>query len=120
MGYFYVFLTIAFTVYGQLILKWQVGAMGAFPGDCPNSTVWLLRLLLSPWVVSALVAAFLAFLAWAVALTKLDISHAYPLTSLSFVCVVMSSWIVFGESISSIKLAGLALVVVGVVLGSQG
>ena len=31
MGYFYIFLTIAFTVYGQIVLKWQMIGVGDFP-----------------------------------------------------------------------------------------
>ena len=33
MGYFYIFGTIFFTVYGQLILKWRMSALG---GSLPN------------------------------------------------------------------------------------
>ena len=33
MGYFYIFGTIFFTVYGQLILKWRISLLG---GSLPN------------------------------------------------------------------------------------
>ncbi len=122
MGYFYVFLTIALTVYGQIILKWQVEllAVDSLAGAWPDRLVFFSRLLLSPWVISSLVAAFIAFLTWAIALTKLDLSHAYPFTSLSFVCVVILGWVLFGEGVSALKILGLSLVVFGVILGSQG
>lgn len=120
MGYLFVFFTVALTVYGQIVLKWQVSDLGPFPGEWPDRLVFFKQLLLSPWVISSLAAAFLAFLAWAIALTKLTLSHAYPLTSLSFICVVFSGWVIFGESISMLKLVGLLLVVSGIVVGSQG
>ncbi len=37
MNYLYIFGTIFFTVYGQLILKWRIGIYGTLPdilGDC--------------------------------------------------------------------------------------
>jgi multidrug transporter EmrE-like cation transporter len=120
MGYFFVFLTIALTVYGQVVLKWQVSELGSFPAGWLERLDFFRSLLQSPWVLTALAAAFLAFLAWAIALTKLDLSHAYPLTSLAFVSVVFCGWAIFGETLSAIRLLGLGLVILGVILGSQG
>jgi len=46
------------------------------------------------------VRGFLSFPVCVIALTKLDISYAYPLTSLSFVSVVFMGWFFFGETLS--------------------
>ena len=64
MSYFYIFLTIAFTVYGQIVLKWQVIGAGAFPQTFSEKMFFLARLLLNPWVMSGFFAAFLAALTW--------------------------------------------------------
>lgn len=120
MGYFFVFLTVTLTVYGQIVLKWQVSCLGPFPGEWSERLIFFRHLFLSPWVFSALLAAFGAFLAWAVALTRLDLSHAYPLTSLAFVLVVLSSGAIFGEMISTLKVLGLILIIIGIAVGSQG
>ncbi|HWV91528.1 MAG TPA: EamA family transporter, partial [Burkholderiales bacterium] len=63
---------------------------------------------------------FGAALCWMLAMTKLDLSHAYPFVSLSFVLVLFLSALLFGEPLSWAKLAGIALVIAGVALGSQG
>jgi multidrug transporter EmrE-like cation transporter len=67
-----------------------------------------------------LAAAFGAALCWMLAMVELDLSHAYPFVSLSFVVVLLLSAALFGEPLNFVKIAGIALIVAGVALGSQG
>ena len=120
MSYFYIFLTIAFTVYGQIVLKWQVIGAGAFPQTFSEKMFFLARLLLNPWVMSGFFAAFLAALSWMAAMTKLDLSHAYPFMSLNFVLVIILSSLLFQETITPLKIMGLGLIILGIVVGSRG
>lgn len=121
MSYFYVALTILFTVYGQLVIKWQAAQAGPLPADNMAKLFFLIRLaLFNPWVFSGLLAAFLASLAWMAAMTRLPLSHAYPFMSLSFVLVVILGGVLFSEPITVHKLVGLGLIVAGVVVGSHG
>ncbi|WP_369688021.1 EamA family transporter [Vibrio cholerae] len=50
------------------------------------------------------------------AVSKLELSSAYPLTSASFVLVFIASAILFGEPISLQKLIGISLIVVGIII----
>lgn len=120
MSYVYLGSSILLMVYCQLVIKWQVMGAGTFP-EAPVDKLWFLaRLLLNPWIVSALAAAFLSALAWMAALTKLDLSHAYPVMSLSFALVVLASAWLLQEPLTVPKVAGVLLVCVGVAIGSQG
>jgi multidrug transporter EmrE-like cation transporter len=120
MSYVYVACTILLTVYGQLVIKWQVMGAGAFP-DSPAGKLWFLaRLFLNPWIITALAAALLAALSWMAAMTKLDLSHAYPFTSLSFVLLTLVSGWLFHEPVTGAKIAGIALICAGIAIGSQG
>lgn len=120
MGYFCVGLAIIFNVYSQLIIKWQVSIAGNFPNLFVDKLWFLVRLSASPWVISAFVAIFLAFLVWAVALTKLELSKAYPMTSLTFVFVMILGTLLFNESLSAGKVLGGFFIVLGIVFASQG
>lgn len=120
MSYFYVFATVLLTVYGQLIIKWQVIGAGEYPAGGYDRLHFLTTLLLNPWVISALLAAVLAALSWMVAMTKLQLSHAYPFVSLSFVLVLLLSWMLFQEPLTWQKVVGVALIVCGVIVSSQG
>ena len=97
MGYLLIFGTILFTVYGQIIIKWQVTNAGDFPVDLTGKLWFLLRLAINPWVISSLCGAFLAFICWMAAMTKFDLSYAYPFVSLSFVMVLILSSIFFHD-----------------------
>jgi multidrug transporter EmrE-like cation transporter len=119
MSYVYVAATVLLTVYGQLVVKWQV-AEAVRHGEPAERALFLLGLLANPWILSGFAAAFGAALCWMLAVVKLDLSHAYPFVSLSFVLVLFASAALFGEPLSFAKVAGVALIVVGVVLGSQG
>ena len=120
MSYFYVACTVLLTVYGQLVIKWQVLAAGAFPDTPGEKMLFLARLLLNPWIVSALAAALAAAVTWMAAMTKLDLSHAYPFMSAVFVLVPLASVLLFNEPVTTPKIVGLALIVAGIAIGGQG
>ena len=118
-GYVSVGLTIALTVYGQLVLKWQMGLAGAMPESGAAKLTFFFRLLTNLWVISAFAGAVLASLAWMVAMTKFQLSYAYPFISLNYVLVfALSAWL-FNESVTLPKLVGLGLIIVGVVISSR-
>lgn len=120
MSYVYVACTILFMVYAQIVIKWQVMGAGAFPADAGDKLWFLAQLLVNPWIVSALVASLLAAVAWMAAMTRLDLSHAYPFTSLAFVLVTVASAYLFHEPVTGPKIAGIALICLGIIVGSQG
>lgn len=120
MSYFYVAMTILLTVYGQIALKWQVGAAGVPPADWPGRARFLGALLAQPVVLSAFAAAFGAALCWMLAISRLELSHAYPFVSLSFVLVLALSALFFGEPVSWEKVLGVTLIVAGVAVSSRG
>ena len=120
VAYLYIFGTIFFTVYGQIVTKWQVAQAGVFPEDGLEKIWFLGRLILNPWVISSLVAAFLAFLCWIAALTKFELSYAYPFMSMAFVLVLVLSTVFFYEIMTMPKVLGMAFIVAGIIISSQG
>lgn len=120
LSYFFVVLTVLLTIYGQLIVKWQVSKAGPFPEDMASRFWFLFHLVLNPWILSSLLAAFLAAVSWMAAMTKLSLGEAYPFTVLSFVTVIYLSHVFFNDPITWPKIAGSALIVAGIILGSRG
>lgn len=119
MGYFYIFGTIFFTVYGQLILKWKIDRAGSPPEAGVEKLIFLFKLLLDPIILSGFLSAFIASLFWMAAMTKFNISYAYPFMSLSFVLVFVLSIFLFQEPVTMQKVIGLALIVLGIIVTSQ-
>ncbi|WVV49629.1 hypothetical protein THH46_09010 [Pseudomonas sp. NA13] len=52
-NYIYILATIAFTVYGQLILKWRISKLGPLPIEPIEKIKFLLLLLLDPGIFLA-------------------------------------------------------------------
>ena len=116
MGYLYIFGTIFFTVYGQLILKWRIQNTNQLPERLMELFFFLLKLVLDPYIISGFVSAFIASLCWMAAMTKFEISFAYPFMSLSFVMVLFLSCFLLGETITIGKTLGLILIILGIVV----
>lgn len=50
------------------------------------------------------------------AMTKFELSYAYPFTTLSFILVVVLSVIIFRDTTTLLKVLGLVLITIGVLL----
>ena len=116
VGFFYIALTIFFTVYGQLILKWRMSMKGAMPEAFSEKITYFIKVFFDFWVISGFTAAFLASIAWMATLTKFEISFAYPFMSLSFVIVFFLSIVFFHEVITWQKIVGLILIISGLIV----
>lgn len=114
MGYLYIFGCIFFTVYGQLVIKWRMNLKGSLPDDMYDKLIFMARLFLDPWLLSGFASAFIASLFWMAAMTKFEISFAYPFMSLSFILVFLLSLWLFGEAFTWGKLFGLILITAGI------
>src|SRR6516165_9087555 len=90
-AYAFVATTVLLTVYGQLIIKWQTRKAGEFPSGVSDRISYLTHFLINPWVISSLLAAVVAAFAWIAALSRLELSRAYPFVSASFVLVLILS-----------------------------
>lgn len=112
--------TVLLTTYGQLVLKWQVTTSAPAPFQMAANWPPIVLLLLRPWVVSAFLAAFAASLCWMMAMSKLELGRAYPFMALNFLLVCLLAVPLFGESMNVTKLIGLVMIVVGLVVISQG
>jgi len=103
--------SVFFTILGQLLLK--KGALELSPGYAVFSCF------LSGYIVAGLFSGGLGALFWIRALQFYDLSYAYPFTSLTFICIVVLSGLIFGETIKWNQWVGLAMVLAGIYIGSK-
>lgn len=115
-GHVYIALTLFFTVYGQLVLKWQMGGVGPLPDGTVSKLWFLLQQFLNPWIMTGFASAFLASLAWMAAMTRFDLNYAYPFMSLAFVIVMGFSVLFLNEPVTLQRLLGTLMVVSGLIV----
>jgi multidrug transporter EmrE-like cation transporter len=119
IDHFYIFSTIIFAVYSQLVMRWQVLAAGELPVDLNGKFYFIVKLLFNPWVISSIVSTFISGVFWMLAMSKFDISYAYPWVSLIFIFMFVFGVVLFDESFNLFKLMGSLLVVAGLITISR-
>jgi len=110
----YILVSGIFGVTAQLILKRAVVALGPLtlrPDTLPSVA---LALVLSPLVILGLAVYVTGTFFWLVALSRTDLSYAYPFASLNYVLVLISSWWLLGEQPSLPRIIGVVVICFGV------
>ena len=120
IGFGFIAAVILLTVYGQLVLKWRLNHLSTLSSDTRHPLLQLLALLLDPVILSGLLAALVASIAWMGALKRFDFSFAYPFMSLNFAFAILASAWLLHESLSVQRLMGVALIMIGTVLAARG
>jgi drug/metabolite transporter (DMT)-like permease len=116
-GYLYIAGTLFFTVYGQLILKWRLSSLSfQLPEGIFSKIISLIKIIFDPYIFSGFVSAFLASLFWMAAMTKFEITKAYPFMSLAPALVFILGVGLLGESFSWGKVIGLVLIILGTII----
>ncbi len=76
------------------------------------------RIFFSPSVLAGIALYFISVFFWLYALTKVDLSYASPFLALTYVLMVVVSWLFLGETITWLRWLGLFVVIIGVVIVS--
>jgi multidrug transporter EmrE-like cation transporter len=69
-----------------------------------------------PWIVLGLVCYFLSAGLWILALTRVDVTVAYPMLSMGYVIAALLAWHFFGEPLTAGRVLGIAIIMAGVVV----
>jgi drug/metabolite transporter (DMT)-like permease len=88
-------------------------------GDGALDLAWLTAAARSPVVWCAILLYLTVFVLWMLILQQIDLSRAFPLTALTYVTVPAAGLVLFHETIDWTQTAGIALILVGVVLVGQ-
>ncbi len=119
LGFVWIAGAIILTLYGQLVVKWQVNLLGARPAGVSEGIRFLFRMVLNPWVLSGFVAAFGAAMAWMLAVSRMKLSDAYPFMSVTFPSILFLSAVLFKEPIRPGSIVGVSLIVLGIIVHSR-
>lgn len=99
----------------------QVALKIAAPRAILDGPLWpsLWRLMTNGWLILGVVLYFAAFIMWIPGLRRVDLSFAYPFIALGVILVTLFSWAFLRESIGPVRLAGISLIVVGLLVVSR-
>lgn len=110
----FVALSTVFGICGQLLLKAGMTRVG----QNPAGGSLLIRIATSPRVVGGLLIYGTGVIFWLLALSNFELSYVYPFASLSYVGIILGSYFIFKERINTLRVAGIAMIILGVLVTS--
>jgi drug/metabolite transporter (DMT)-like permease len=115
----YILISVLAGALGQILLKKGMGTMGPLTLSMDQVGGILWRIATNPYVVIGLLIYVCGTLFWLVALSRVDLSYAYPFASLSYVVMLAASYFLFHENITPMRLLGTGVICLGVILISR-
>ena len=98
----------------QLLLKAGAGSLAGIELRAGNALAIAGRLVLNPPIIGGLLCYAISVVVWILALSRVEVSVAYPMLSVGYVVNAFAAWWLFGENLSAARLAGIGIILVGV------
>ncbi|HNB02020.1 MAG TPA: SMR family transporter [Nitrosomonas sp.] len=98
----------------QLFLKAGTNSLGALFEPGAELLKSIVRVVFEPYIMAGLFCYVISVGIWIVALSKIEVSIAYPMLSIGYVVNALAAWYLFGEVISIQKMTGIFIIIVGV------
>jgi multidrug transporter EmrE-like cation transporter len=105
---------VALNAAAQLLLKAGTNAVGQFAFTADNIVPVGTRLAFEPHILAGVTCYVVSLVVWIMGLSRVEVSIAYPMLSLGYLINALAAWYLFGESLSAMRLAGIAFIIVGV------
>jgi multidrug transporter EmrE-like cation transporter len=98
----------------QLALKASVNDTGVIGLDLSSLWSSAHSLLGNFWLWLGLICYGVSVVVWLLALSRVDVSIAYPMLSIGYVVNAIAAWHLFGESLGAGRLTGIGIIIIGV------
>jgi multidrug transporter EmrE-like cation transporter len=100
----------------QLLLKAGVKAVGQI--ELSGEHMWRAAqsLAFEPHILGGLVCYVASVVVWILALSRVEVSIAYPMLSIGYIVTALAAWYLFGEGLTTMRVAGILVIIVGVYL----
>ncbi|MEP6988973.1 MAG: hypothetical protein ABI970_25445 [Chloroflexota bacterium] len=110
--------SVAFGAVGQLVLKAGMNSVSqASPtGKLQLSVDTLIHMATNPLLIIGIAIFGVSTLLWLFALSKADLSFAYPFLSLTYLAVLLGGAFLFGDKVTLPRILGFAVIITGVLI----
>jgi len=114
-----IFAGVMLNVAAQLLIKAGTNSVGFFEFSRENILPIGWKLATEPHIVGAMFCYALSVLIWILALSRVQVSIAYPLLSMGYVVNAAAAWWFFNEAFNPAKVAGIGVIILGVIIISR-
>ncbi len=98
----------------QLFLKAGTNAIGHFEFQLENILPIGMKIAFQPWILAGLSCYVVSVVVWILALSRVQVSIAYPMLSIGYVVNAAIAYYWFGEDVSIMRLLGIGIIILGV------
>ena len=98
----------------QLLLKAGTNAVGRFAFTLANALPVGMRFAFEPHIAGGIACYVASLVVWIMALSRVEVSVAYPMLSIGYVVNALAAWYRFGEALTPMRVAGIAIIILGV------
>jgi multidrug transporter EmrE-like cation transporter len=98
----------------QLLLKAGTNAVGSFEFAAANALPVGLKLALEPHILGGIACYAISVVVWILALSRVEVSIAYPMLSIGYVVNAIAAYYLFGEAVTATRLVGIGIIILGV------
>ena len=109
-----VVISVAFGAVGQLTLKAGMNSVRGNNAALQLSVDTLIHMATNPLLLVGIAIFGVSTLLWLLALSKADLSFAYPFLSLTYMAVLVGGAVLFNERITLPRILGFAVIIAGV------
>jgi multidrug transporter EmrE-like cation transporter len=114
-----IFTGVMLNVAAQLLIKAGTNAVGYFEFSRDNIFPIGWKLATEPHIIGAMACYVLSVVIWILALSRVQVSIAYPLLSMGYVVNAVAAWWLFNEAFNPSKVLGIGVIILGVVIISR-
>jgi multidrug transporter EmrE-like cation transporter len=101
-----------FNTLNQVAMKMTAGVVAADT----FGVQWLIHAATSPYIWLSFACEIINFTVWMAILKRHNVSEAFPLTAVSYATLMLTSWFFFHEPMQWQQLAGIMLIMMGIVM----
>jgi len=109
----FIIASILLNIFGQFSIKYGVNQFGNINLN-KNIFNVLIKLIFQPYVILGLLIYAIGSVFWILALSKNDLSFAYPLLSIGYILILVISYFFLKEEITFTKILGVILISAGI------
>ena len=99
---------------GQILLKAGTNVIGHFEFTLANVLPVGMRVAMEPRILGGVGCYAVGMVLWIMALSRTEVSVAYPMLSVGFALNALLAWWLLGEAVSLQRVAGILVIIAGV------
>ena len=111
-----ILLSVLINAAAQILLKHGMIQVGHFEYSVSSMPAVIERVVLNPTLWLAVTCYVVSLMVWMAVLSRVDVSFAYPFVSVGYVVTTVAGYMLFNEAVTPGRVAGIALIALGVII----